>query len=61
MSGPNVIPLIKNLLNNTHDTTMTVIMIKVLPIKNVNENFEIFLTQAIGIKMHIKIPPIISA
>lgn len=40
---------------------MTVVKIKVLPIKNVNENLEIFRTQAIGTKMQHRAAPIISA
>lgn len=62
MSGPNFYPyslLIKVLISTT-ETIMHVVKISVLPTKKVNENFEIFLTQAIGIKIHIKNPPITS-
>ena len=36
---------------------MTVVIIRVFPTRNVNENLEIFLTHAIGIKINIRIPP----
>jgi hypothetical protein len=54
-------PRFTNLFMNTIETVIIVIKIKIFPIKKVKENFEIFLTQAIGISMQDKRAPITSA